>query len=74
MVYNLFDQFDKETQISSMARTTGYACTAVANLILNGDYTQKGISPPEYVGSEEKCFKKVIEYLGARGVKYLKTL
>ena len=30
--YYLLDKFDRETDIISMARTTGYTCTAVANL------------------------------------------
>lgn len=70
MVYNLLDRYDKETQTSSMARTTGYSCTAVANLILDGDFTRKGISPPEFVGAEEKCFERVMGYMGERKVKY----
>jgi lysine 6-dehydrogenase len=70
-VYNLFDQYDKETRTSSMARTTGYTCSAVANLILNGEFTRKGISPPEFIGADERCFKKVLAYLNEREVKYL---
>jgi saccharopine dehydrogenase-like NADP-dependent oxidoreductase len=71
VVYNLFDRYDIETQTSSMARTTGYTCTAVANLILNGEYIREGISPPEYIGAEENSFKKVMEYLDERGIKYI---
>jgi saccharopine dehydrogenase-like NADP-dependent oxidoreductase len=70
VVYNLFDRYDRETQTSSMARTTGYTCTAVANLILNGDYIRKGIYPPEYVGADEACFMSVMEYLTRRGVEF----
>ena len=70
-VYDLFDQYDKATQTSSMARTTGYTCSAVVNLILNNEFTPKGISPPEFVGADERCFKNVMEYLKARYVEYL---
>ena len=70
-VYSLFDQYDEETQTSSMARTTGYTCSAVVNLILNNEFTPKGISPPEFVGADERCFKNVMEYLKARYVEYL---
>lgn len=69
-VYNLLDRYDRETQTSSMARTTGYTCTAVANLVLSGEYTKKGISPPEFVGAEEKCFRRIMEYLEARNIEY----
>ncbi|MCL5028070.1 MAG: saccharopine dehydrogenase NADP-binding domain-containing protein [Bacteroidetes bacterium] len=67
-IYNLFDVFDNKTKTTSMARTTGYTCTSVARLILNGDYFQKGISPPEYIGSDEKCFKKLNQYLKDRNI------
>ena len=46
--YNLLDRYQNGT--ISMARTTGYTCTAVANLVLEKKYTQSGISPPEYLG------------------------
>jgi saccharopine dehydrogenase-like NADP-dependent oxidoreductase len=51
-----------------MARTTGYTCAAAANLILDGNYSQKGICPPEFLGEEEDCFKKTIVYLNERNV------
>jgi lysine 6-dehydrogenase len=67
-VYKLFDSFDDKTKTSSMARTTGYTCTAAANLILNGEYSGKGIIPPEFLGEEEDCFRKIINYLYERNV------
>lgn len=72
-VYNLFDEYNKGTQTSSMARTTGYACTAVANLVLNNEFARKGISPPEFIGADERCFKMVMGYLNERQVEYLLT-
>ncbi len=53
-----------------MARTTGYTCTAVVNLLSEGLYTQKGISPPEFVGMSEKNFKFILKYLSDRGIDY----
>jgi len=70
IVYNMLDRFDKKSNISSMARTTGYACTAVANLLIDKKYTRKGISPPEYVGSDNNCFTSVIAYLKDRSIDY----
>jgi saccharopine dehydrogenase-like NADP-dependent oxidoreductase len=67
--YSLFDVCDQSSEISSMARTTAYTCCAVVNLVLNNDFNQIGICPPEYVGGEEKCFKKVLNYLEERNVK-----
>lgn len=70
--FSLLDKFDIDTQTSSMARTTGYTCAAAVNLILNGDYRTKGISPPEYLGKDEKCFNKVQIYLEDRGIRLKK--
>jgi saccharopine dehydrogenase-like NADP-dependent oxidoreductase len=67
--YRLFDRTDPATGVSSMARTTGYTCTAVARLVLAGVFTRKGICPPEYVGADEGCFKQVIADLQARNVR-----
>lgn len=69
-VYNLLDEYDKSTQTSSMARTTGYACTAVAELLLQGSFNAPGVSPPEVVGATDGCFDAIMAYLGVRGVHY----
>jgi saccharopine dehydrogenase-like NADP-dependent oxidoreductase len=66
--YFLYDERD-ENGVSSMSRTTGYTCTAVAELVLSGDYAEKGISPPEFVGAKDGCFQKVLKYLEERGIK-----
>ncbi|MBC8385006.1 MAG: saccharopine dehydrogenase NADP-binding domain-containing protein [Candidatus Cloacimonetes bacterium] len=69
-IYTLFDEFDQKTKTSSMARSTGYACTSVAELVLSGDFSKKGICPPEFIGIEQKCFEKVLEYQRRRGIDY----
>lgn len=69
-VYELLDRFDPKTKTSSMARTTGYTCTAVATLVLEGILTQKGIIPPEYIGADERCFQAVMEYQNRRDICY----
>ena len=68
--YNLFDKFDESTKISSMARTTGYACTSVANLVISGDFSGKGIIPPEYIGESETSFNAIISYQRERNINY----
>ena len=68
--YDLFDKYDPVTNTSSMARTTGYTATAVANLILQGKYDRKGIIPPEYIGEDENCFNSILSYLTERNVIY----
>lgn len=73
VIYRLLDRFDEVTGISSMARTTGYTATAVANFMLNGHLNQLGILPPELVGRVNGCLQYVLTYLSERGVIYHKT-
>ena len=70
--WNLLDYYDPETKISSMARTTGYTCTAAVNLIANGLFNEKGVFPPELVGKYKVCFDFVLEYLKERKVNWIK--
>jgi len=67
-VYNLYDVYDAENKTISMARTTGYTCTAIANLVLNKQFARKGICPPEFVGEDENNFNFILDYLKQRKV------
>ena len=69
--YNLLDRTEKTSGTLSMARTTGYTCTAAVNLVLDGKFNRKGICPPEYLGEEESHFNFIIDYLKERGVHYM---
>jgi lysine 6-dehydrogenase len=68
--YSVLDRTDKATGTISMARTTGYTCTAAVNLVIDKKFDRKGISPPEYLGEEEENFRFVFSYLADRGVVY----
>lgn len=70
IIYNLYDEYNSETQTSSMARTTGYTATAAANMVLDGVFTEKGVFPPELVGKYETCFQYIISYLADRNIHY----
>ncbi len=72
--YDLFDRYDPLTQTSSMARTTGYTCTAAVHLIAKQLFTAIGVFPPELVGRNRQCFEYVLSYLEERGVKWKKTI
>jgi len=66
--YDMYDEYDPATATPSMARTTGYTCTAVTRMVLEGSYSHKGISPPEFLGRSTGCWESVRNYLGKRGV------
>ena len=73
VVYNLHDEYCKETKTSSMARTTGYTATAAANLFLEGLFSEKGVFPPELVGKHEVCYNYFLNYLKNRNIHYVKN-
>ncbi|MEI8052953.1 MAG: saccharopine dehydrogenase C-terminal domain-containing protein [Bacteroidota bacterium] len=73
IVYDLYDEYNPETQTSSMARTTGYTATAAANMMLENLFIAKGVFPPELIGHDEKCFSFIMNYLKERKVIYTKT-
>jgi lysine 6-dehydrogenase len=66
--YDMYDEYDPETGTLSMSRTTGYTCNAVARLVLDGGYSQIGISAPEFVGRVNGCWESVKKYLEDRSV------
>ena len=70
--WSLLDFYDHETKISSMARTTGYTCTAAVNLLAQSLFNEKGVYPPELIGNHKKCFDFVLEYLKERKVNWIK--
>ena len=68
-VYELLDYLDENTGWSSMARTTGFTCTAAADYLLRGGISKKGILAPEHLGEDEGAYKHIMDYLKARGVE-----
>ena len=68
--YDLVDYFDTKTNTTSMARTTGYTCTAAVNLFLEGKYSKKGVIPPEVLGQDNTAYNYILKYLADRGVVY----
>lgn len=67
-IWQLLDRGDAATGTSSMARTTGYTCTAVAELILAGAFTTPGVHPPERLGAADGVLDAVLAHLAQRSV------
>jgi len=67
--YLIFDKFDQKSGIHSMSRTTGYTCTAVAEIFLEGAFTKHGIITPEAIAGTEGLFPRIVNYLEDRGVE-----
>jgi len=72
--YDLLDYYDKGEKVTSMSRATGFPCAIVARLIAEGEYTHKGISPPEYLGKEHEVYNKILKELAKRNIIYRKNI
>jgi len=68
--WDLFDRFDKESGIHSMARTTGYTATMTVRLVASGLYGRKGVSAPEFLGADAAIVGFLLGGLKERGVVY----
>lgn len=72
--YDLLDRWDASTGTSSMARTTGYTCTAAVRVLARGLWREPGIAPLELLGRDDACFRTVMEQLAARGITFRETV
>lgn len=67
-VYNLLDHYHPDTETPSMARTTGYMCTALVHVVASGMWKEPGVAAPETVGARQDCFEAVMKHLEEREV------
>lgn len=70
--YNLYDEYDPATSMSSMARTTGLTACAAAELILAKKITKPGVMAPETLGRSSVCFEFILNYLKDHRIYYRK--
>ena len=73
-VFDLLDSYDRDTNTTSMARTTGYTCSTVVRLLADGRFDHSGICPPEFIGQNPECYRYVIEGLGEKGIDFKETV
>ncbi len=69
--YQLLDFRDQESGLSSMARSTGFAATAMARAFLAGLFEEKGIRPPEFLGANDAAFRFIMKHLDSLGLEWL---
>ncbi len=67
--YDLYDEFDRATGTSSMARTTGFPCVIVARMLANQRFDRLGVFAPETLAKEDDMFELIVSELNNRGVK-----
>jgi saccharopine dehydrogenase-like NADP-dependent oxidoreductase len=66
--FDMIDEYNVRTDTMSMARTTGYTCTAMVRLVASGMWSEPGLIPPETVGRNSDCWDAVRSHLMNRGV------
>ena len=68
--WDLLDLYDRETQATSMSRTTAFPCTIVAGMIARGEIATRGVLPPELLGRQPGVLERVLAELERRGVRF----
>jgi len=68
--YDLYDTYDPDSKVHSMARTTGYTATMALRMVAKGLYDRKGVSAPEFIGKQTECVNFLLKGLEARGIVY----
>ncbi len=72
--YDLLDKYDRQTNTTSMARTTGYTCTIAVRQVANKLFTQKGILPPEFLGRTPGSFENFLTEYAKRNIHLTETI
>ncbi len=72
--YDLFDRFNEQSGITSMARTTGYTCTIVARQLLSGLIPNQGICPPEFLGKIPQLFDNLLDEYQKREIRLIEKI
>jgi saccharopine dehydrogenase-like NADP-dependent oxidoreductase len=68
--WELYDEFNQQTGVHSMARTTGYAATAALRMMSAGLYNHHGVHVPEFIGRYPDCVDFMLNEQAKRGVVY----
>ena len=69
-IWDLLDYYDRQTNTTSMSRTTAFPCAIVARMIARGQIDQTGVIPPERLARQPEIFDRVMTELAQRGVRF----
>ncbi len=72
--YDMLDELDRATGVTSMARTTGYTATAGIRMIVKGIFRERGVFAPEQLGPRKPCVDFLLAELRARNVTFRETI
>jgi lysine 6-dehydrogenase len=69
-VLETLDKFDESRGETAMSRTTGFSCSAVAQIVANGIFSEKGVFPPEKLGFNDDAYAFWIAYYEKKGIVF----
>jgi len=72
-VLELMDRTDRTEGLTSMARTTGFPCAAVAMMLARGEYRDPGLRPPEMLARDPAASARFLEALRAHGLAWTES-
>jgi lysine 6-dehydrogenase len=69
--YDLLDFYDVNLDETSMARTTGYPCSIMGQLIVENEFAYtEGVCAPEFIGQNHKVVDKLMSQLKKKGIVF----
>ena len=71
--YQMFDRFDKKHGVTSMARTTAYTASVIAQLVAKKAVIEKGVMPPEKLGMNDQIYRRFLGLMKKRGIRIKET-
>jgi saccharopine dehydrogenase-like NADP-dependent oxidoreductase len=66
--HELIDRYDRANEVSAMGRTTAYTASTVAGILGKGLIEEKGIVPPECLGTDEQVAQMLFKDLERKGI------
>ncbi|MCC7388643.1 MAG: saccharopine dehydrogenase NADP-binding domain-containing protein [Phycisphaerales bacterium] len=68
--WDLLSFYHRESQATSMARTTAFPCAIMARALASGRYVSPGVNPPERFGGDAGLVEHILAEHRRRGVEY----
>ena len=73
-IWDLLDYYDRQTNTTSMSRTTAFPCAIVGRMIASGQINQTGVIPPEQLARRPDVVTSVLDELARRGVNFSQSV
>ncbi|MFQ6123538.1 MAG: saccharopine dehydrogenase C-terminal domain-containing protein [Candidatus Heimdallarchaeota archaeon] len=72
--HELIENYDPETGVTAMGRTTAYPCSIVAQMIAKGDITERGVVHCGKIGRNPKTAEIYFQELAKRNINLTETV